>query len=453
MSSNDSDTNNPDTNNPDTTSLGGSDLNTELLSFLQRSPTPFHATSNLSTLLDKSGFIKLDEKSEWQLEKGGRYYFERSQSSLVAFIAGTASALDSGVRVVGAHTDSPCLKIKPSPELLNHSYHQLGIEVYGGALLNPWFDRDLSIAGRVSCLNQQGKLLHRLINFENPVAIIPSLAIHLDRNANEGRAVNPQKQMSPVLFQGDAPLDLRDLLLQTLRRDDGDIDEILDFNLSFYDTQPPAFVGMNSSFIASARLDNLLSCFVGAKAIAGAGDTQTTILICNDHEEVGSRSDIGAQGTMLMDLMERLFPDNQDRQRAIRNSLMFSIDNAHGIHPNYADKHDNNHGPILNRGPVIKFDANQGYATSSDGSAFVRMLARAGGHGGEIPLQNFVMRSDMRCGSTIGPITASEIGIKTVDLGVPTFAMHSIRELAGREDCLYLYKLIERFIANEVISC
>ncbi len=427
------------------------DFNAELLSFLQRSPTPYHATLNLSSLLEGNGFTKLDEKNEWELERGGRYYFERSQSSLVAFVVGTGSAVESGARVVGAHTDSPCLKVKPSPELLNRSYHQLGIEVYGGALLNPWFDRDLSIAGRVSCLDRQGKLLHKLIDFENPVAVIPSLAIHLDRNANEGRAVNPQKQMSPILFQGDAPLDLRDLLLQTLRRDDPEIDDILDFNLSFYDTQPPAFVGMDSSFIASARLDNLLSCFVGAKAIAAAGSAQTVILICNDHEEVGSRSDIGAQGTMLVDLVGRLYPNNQERQRVIRNSLMFSIDNAHGIHPNYADKHDDNHGPILNRGPVIKFDANQGYATASDGSAFVRTLARGEKPADEIPLQNFVMRADMRCGSTIGPITAAGIGIKTVDLGVPTFAMHSIRELAGREDTIQMYRLIERFLAAETI--
>src|SRR5690606_22142238 len=206
-----------------------------------------------------------------------------------------------------------------------------------------------------------------------------------------------------------------------------DAEEILDYEISLYDTQPPAIVGQREQFIASARLDNLLSCFIGLQALLQADGSQSTLLICTDHEEVGSASCCGAKGPLLQNFLERLLPDNETRTRVIEQSMMISADNAHGIHPNFPDRHDENHGPLLNRGPVIKINANQRYASTSDGSALFRLLCQQT----DVPVQNFVARTDMGCGSTIGPVIASEVGVRTLDVGVPTFAMHSIRELAG----------------------
>lgn len=420
-----------------------------LLEFLGSSPTPFHATRNLVELFLSHGFTQLNERDVWDVELGGKYFFTRSDSSIVAFIRGTQPIEETGVRLVGAHTDSPCLKVKPQPEKLVKGYAQLGIEVYGGVLLNPWFDRDLSLAGKVSYLNTDGKLSSALVDFEAPIAVVPNLAIHLDREANNKRTVNPQTDMSAILLQAEEWDDFRALIKERLATSGvTDVAEVLEFNLSFYDVQAPAFVGLKQDFIASARLDNLLSCFVACNALAKADTRVSSMVVCNDHEEVGSNTDVGAQGTMVEDTLSRLIDNEGARQVAVRKSLMFSVDNAHGVHPNYASKHDEGHGPLLNKGPVIKFDANQSYATSSDSAAFVRYIAKKA----EIPLQAFVTRADMRCGSTIGPITASNIGIKTVDIGVPTFAMHSIRELAGHHDIAYLDALLVQFFACDSVA-
>ncbi|VUD56501.1 putative M18 family aminopeptidase 2 [Thalassocella blandensis] len=420
-----------------------------LLTFLTQSPTPFHATENLKQLFLQHGFNELNEKQDWQLVAGQKYFFTRSDSSIVAFIKGSEDIRQTGIRMVGAHTDSPCLKVKPQPEKLIKNYAQLGVEVYGGVLLNPWFDRDLSIAGKVSFLNKSGKLQSHLINFKSPIAIVPNLAIHLDREANIKRTVNPQTDMSAILLQSDEKIDFRQMLQQQLEQEGcGDVEEVLDFNLSFYDVQAPGVVGFKSEFISSARLDNLLSCFVASYALTQADTRYSALVVCNDHEEVGSNTDIGAQGTMVDDTLQRLVPDSIERQLVLRKSLMFSVDNAHGVHPNYLQKHDEQHGPLLNKGPVLKFDANQCYATSSDSAAFVRATAKQAG----VPLQTYVTRADMRCGSTIGPITASNLGIKTVDIGVPTFGMHSIRELAGYQDIDHLASLLSQFYATAEVS-
>lgn len=420
-----------------------------LLAFLQASPSPFHATKSLENIFMQKGFTALNEKDTWLLTEGGRYFYTRADSSFVAFQVGKNLA-EQGIRLIGAHTDSPCLKVKPSPELSNRGYSRLGVEVYGGALLNPWFDRDLSLAGRVTGVNASGELQSVLVDFELPIAVIPSLAIHLNREANKNKTVNPQNEMNALLCSVDAKFSFRELLCQraNAQNPEAKLSEILDFNMSFYDVQRPSLVGLKQEYFSSARLDNLLSCYLAAESLSQSDTEQTAVLICNDHEEVGSRSEAGAQGTMLNDLLVRLLPDGSERQRALRNSMMFSVDNAHGVHPNYADKHDASHGPIINQGPVIKFDADQGYATSSDTAAFVRWLAEKDS---EIPLQSFVMRADMRCGSTIGPITATNIGIKTVDIGNAQFAMHSIREMAGVQDAHYMRTLLDRFIKTDSI--
>ena len=430
-------------------------FNSELLDYIQRSPTPFHATRNLAVALHAQGFEELLEQDAWSLKPGGKYYLTRNDSSIIAFIFGGPDSLDRGIRMVGAHTDSPNLRIKPLPEKIKE-YFQLGVEVYGGALLNPWFDRDLSIAGRVIYREKgSGKLTRALIDFKAPVATIPSLAIHLDREANTGRTVNPQTDIPPILFEveknagsGNKIRDFREILARQLAREQVELGavEVLEYELSLYDTQAPAQIGFYGDFLAAARLDNLLSCFCGLKALLSTAESgnggnvvpATCMLICTDHEEVGSASACGAQGPLLENTLERLFPDVQQRLRGISQSLLISADNAHGVHPNYAARHDGNHVPLLNHGPVLKINANQRYATSAVTAALFRQWCEAE----KVNLQTFVTRTDLGCGSTIGPITASQIGVPTLDVGVPTFAMHSVRELAGSHDAVDLCRVM-----------
>lgn len=419
-------------------------FNEGLLGFLASSPTPFHAVKSAAELLQSAGFQPLHEADDWDLQPGGKYFTTRNGSSLIAFVHGVQSPVDAGVRMVGAHTDSPCLKVKPKPDLESKGYQQLAVEVYGGVLLAPWFDRDLSLAGRVFYRDGQGNLAQVLIDFKQPIAIIPSLAIHLDREANSGRSINAQTDINPILNIGQQPTPkIRDLIAAQITRQHPQLEvaTILDYELSFYDVNPPAMVGLDSRFIASARLDNLLSCYVALRTIIDADSQQSQLIVMNDHEEVGSASMCGAHGPMLGSFLQRVVPDAIQRDRMIQRSVMVSADNAHGVHPNFANKHEGNHGPLLNAGPVIKLNSNQRYATNSFTSSLFKQWCDAV----EVPVQSFVVRNDMGCGSTIGPITASEIGVHTIDIGVPTFGMHSIRETAGSDDAHYLYRVLRHF--------
>ena len=421
------------------------EFNQGLLEFLQASPTPFHAVEQMTGRLSQAGFVQLFEGDSWTLKPKQGYFVTRNDSSIIAFTTGENNPVDQGIRMVGAHTDSPCLKVKPKPELHKKGYFQLGVEVYGGVLLNPWFDRDLSLAGRVTGLDANGELIHSLIDFKKPIAVIPSLAIHLDRDANDKRTINKQTDIPPILLQtGDSQkIEFREFLLKYLNEENSQsgLQSVLDYELCFYDTQPPALVGYNEEFIASARLDNLLSCYLGLKGLIDSDRSQPSLLVCNDHEEVGSVSASGAQGPFLKSVLERICGDAETLSRTLHHSTMISADNAHGVHPNFQAKHDENHGPLLNQGPVIKINANQRYATNSETSALFRKICE----GVDVPVQAFVTRTDMGCGSTIGPITAAELGVKTLDVGVPTFAMHSIRELAGSKDAFNLYRVVESF--------
>jgi aspartyl aminopeptidase len=422
------------------------ELNQGLIDFLKASPTPFHATASLAQRLEAAGYQRLDERAPWHTEAGGRYYVTRNDSAIIAFQLGKRPPIEAGIRLVGAHTDSPCLRVKPQPELQRQDFFQLGVEVYGGALLAPWFDRDLSLAGRVT-FRRDGKVESQLIDFQNPIAVIPNLAIHLNREANQGWAINPQNELPPILAQlaGAEKADFRALLANQLAQEHGlNADAVLDYELSFYDTQSAAVIGLSNDFIAGARLDNLLSCYAGLQALLAAPDAQSCVLVCNDHEEVGSSSACGADGPMLEQVLRRVLPEGDDFVRCIQHSLLVSADNAHAVHPNYADKHDENHGPKINAGPVIKINSNQRYATNSESAGFFRHLCLEN----EVPVQSFVVRSDMACGSTIGPITASQLGVRTVDIGLPTFAMHSIRELAGSHDLEHLVKVLTAFYAS-----
>lgn len=430
-------------------SLSKAQFNQQLLNFLEKSPTPFHAVSSSVDVLEDAGFQQLEEDQKWALKAGGKYYVIRNHSSIIAFTLADNFEATTPFNMVGAHTDSPCLKVKPEPEIASKNYFQLGVEVYGGALLNPWFDRDLSLAGRVSYLTRQQKIKSALIDFKSPIAIIPSLAIHLDRNANENRTINKQQHLPPILSVCDDKEkdSFHNLLISQIEKssENHEIEKVLDHELFFYDTQSPAFIGLKDSFIASARLDNLLSCYIALQSMVSVNDQPgSNLIVFSDHEEVGSASSSGAQGPFLKSVLKRIYVSSESFARAMHQSLMISADNAHGVHPNYADKHDDNHGPILNAGPVIKINANQRYATNSETSAMFKHFCDMC----DVPYQNFVVRSDMGCGSTIGPITATELGVKTVDIGLPTFGMHSIRELAGVDDGFSLYQVFNYYFSH-----
>ncbi|MGM0634288.1 MAG: M18 family aminopeptidase, partial [Pseudomonadota bacterium] len=316
---------------------------------------------------------------------------------------------------------------------------------------------DLAIAGRVDYRDADGRIQSALVDSKEPVAVIPSLAIHLDREANQNRTINAQKDLPPLLClqeESGEGFHFETWLLDQLRSQSGsgNAERVMGHELLLYDTQPPAVTGLHRQFISAARLDNLLSCYVTMEALVNAQPGHFSLVVCNDHEEVGSASTSGAQGPFLESVLNRIAErggaDGSQRERMeriIHRSLMLSVDNAHGIHPNFSDRHDGNHGPRLNHGPVIKLNANQRYASNSHSTARFRALCDQV----DVPVQSFVMRSDMACGSTIGPITATEIGVETVDIGVPTFAMHSIRELAGSEDAGHLYRALVPFFSGQ----
>lgn len=424
------------------------EFNKDLLKFLNASPTPWHAVDTMRKRLDAAGFQALDEREDWSLAARQGYYVIRNGSSIIAFRTGSRDVATSGVRMVGAHTDSPCLKVKPNPELRRKGFFQVGVEVYGGVLLNPWFDRDLSLAGRVTVLDEDGQVRDTLVDFRKPIAFIPSLAIHLDREANSNRTVNAQTDLPPVVMQVPESDTTRfvDLLSSQIKSESGlAVRKVLGYELSFYHAREASFVGLRDEFIASARLDNLLSCYIGLQSLLNTSGEEAALLVCNDHEEVGSMSAEGAQGPFLTSVLDRWA--GTGKGKAIARSMMVSADNAHGIHPNYMDKHDENHGPILNRGPVIKVNHNQRYATNSRSAAVYRHISDELG----LPHQTFVVRSDMGCGSTIGPLTAGNLGVTTLDIGVPQFGMHSIRELIGNEDGYTLFRVLTEFMQREQV--
>jgi aspartyl aminopeptidase len=436
--------------------LASSARQTGLLQFLQQSPTPFHAVANMAAMLGEAGFQRLDSAENWSLEKNSRYYVTRNDSAIIAFKTGAGTYPDTGFRIAGAHTDSPALKIKPHADQSAQGYAQLGVEVYGGALLYPWFDRDLSIAGRVNFENSDGTLSSTLVDLKDPVAFIPNLAIHLDRTANEGRIINKQKELPPILLQLDEgeKFNFEDYLLEHLQKDLGcaDANAILSHELLLYDTQAPALVGLRKQFLCSARLDNLLSCYIALQSLIESEEEFASVLVCNDHEEVGSVSSSGAEGPFLKSVLQRMLESSGSAEdgsaasfdRAIQNSVLLSVDNAHGVHPNFSDIHDKEHAPKLNAGPVIKINANQRYASNSESIALLRSLCNRL----KIDHQSFVMRSDLACGSTIGPITSAVLGISTVDIGIASFAMHSIRESAGIADVDSMGELIKAFYSR-----
>lgn len=413
----------------------------DLLDYIDTSPTPFHAVVETARRLESHGYRLLDEADAWDIEPGDKVYLIRGGGSLAAFHVGGSPPREVGFHVIGAHTDSPNLRVKPNPELKQAGTSQLGVEPYGGVLLHTWLDRDLSLAGRIS-LDEGGT---RLIDFKRPLMRIPSLAIHLNRKVNaEGLQLNAQKHMAPTLaLDGIQELDLRTLIAEEL----GDVrpKEILGWDLMAYDLQPATRSGVSREFVHAGRLDNLASCHAALTAlIATDSDAERTRgIVLYDHEEVGSRSAQGAASDFLRSCIHRLSGDSPEHyHRAIARSFLVSADMAHGLHPNYADLHEPRHQPLLGAGPVVKINVNQSYATDGESWASFERWARAA----DVGTQRFVVRSDMGCGSTIGPITAAELGIRTVDVGNPMLSMHSCREMAAAADVPKMIEVMKRFL-------
>ena len=420
-----------------------------LLEFIDRSPTPFHAVEALVPLLEQSGFEPLKEADNWNLRRGGRYYVTRNASSLIAFSVGERSPEEAGFQIIGAHTDSPNLRLKPNPVYEKAGYVQLGVEVYGGALLATWTDRDLSLAGRVVARTRSGGAESRLIRIDKPILRIPQLAIHLNRNVNEkGLLLNAQQHLPPVLQLTAGGIKsqkaFEDLIAGQAKIKPADI---LGMDLMLYDTQPSSLGGAGDEFLFAPRLDNLASCHAATLALTEASkkSAATRVLVFYDNEEVGSDTAQGGGSPFLKDTLERLTlggqPAREAFMRAVSRSFFISADMAHAVHPNYADQHDARHWPALNAGPVIKTNAGQRYATDGESAAQFQLLCQRAG----VTPQAFAMRSDLRCGSTIGPITAANLGIKTVDVGNPMLSMHSIREMAGSGDHPALIRVFREF--------
>lgn len=411
----------------------------QLMQFLDASPTPWHAVASASDRLLDAGFVRLEEKAQWHLEPGVGYFVTRADGALIAW---RQPPDVTGWTLFGAHTDSPNLRLRPSPVMKRHGYFQLGLEVYGGALFAPWFDRDLSLAGRVAIANE-GAVISELFDYREPIGVIPSLAIHLDRDANGGRKINPHDELVMVIGRADGAreFDLKGWLASEMDRS---VDEIAAFELCAYPVERASVCGLEGDFVMSARLDNLLSCFVAIEALVREDEADGIMVVLNDHEEVGSVSTSGADGPFLESVLRRVSID-ADFEAVRASSLMVSIDNAHGIHPNYAQKHDEGHRPLLNEGPVVKINANHRYATTALTQGILEQAAERA----DVPLQYFSARSDLGCGSTIGPITAGRLGIDTIDIGCAQWAMHSSRETCGTRDPELLLKLLCQLTQRE----
>jgi aspartyl aminopeptidase len=415
----------------------------DLIDFLDASPSPWHAVA--STIERLIGFERLDESDPWD-EVPAAGYVVRDGAIIAWRLPSNHGGGDPGAhapfRLVGAHTDSPCLRVKPHPDAGGAGWKQLAVEVYGGILNNSWLDRDLGVAGRVVGVDGTS----RLVNVADPVARVPQLAVHLDRDVNGvGLVLDPQQHLSPVWGVGTAST--------------GEFAEWIGaaagidvppswWELCLYDVQGATVLGADRSLLASGRLDNQLSCWAAVTALTESDPVDSVaVIVLNDHEEVGSASATGAAGPFLQSVLSRLVaarggtPD--DLHRSFAASSCISADNAHAVHPNYPERHEPGHRPIVNAGPAIKVNSNQRYATSAETAAvFQRACERAG-----VPWQVFVSRNNMPCGSTIGPVTSTRLGIATVDVGVPQLSMHSARELCGGEDPGYLMAALREFFA------
>lgn len=413
-----------------------------LLSFLNASPTPWHATAETARLLDRAGVTRLRENETWALGPGQAAYVTRGGSTIAALRVPDSFSVRAPrpFHIVAAHTDSPCLRLKPRPLPAPGGYRQWGVEVYGGILNNSWLDRDLGIAGRVLASGMRDAAL---VRFESGPVRIPQLAIHLDRTVNEtGPLLNPQRHLAPVLGQaGEQSLEAR------LEQAAGAPFTDLAFDLCLYDVQPAAYGGLHDEFVYAGRLDNLAMCHAVLSAFVDGPPARDAIqvMVLFDHEEVGSVSAQGARSNFLASVLERtalsLGLDREAWLRLLPQSFLISADMAHALHPNYPERHDGEHFPLPNRGPVLKANANQRYATDAASAARFHQWARRAG----VPVQNFINRADLACGSTVGPGLSADLGIPAVDTGSAMLSMHSAREMCGADDPGMMEALMREF--------
>ncbi len=418
----------------------------DLMSFLAAGPTPYHAVASAGERLEKAGFRRVEETDAWDGTTGGKYVLRGG--AIVAWYVPEGADPHTPFRIVGAHTDSPNLRVKPQPDAGAHGWRQIAVEIYGGPLLNSWLDRDLGLAGRLSL--RDGTT--RLVNIDRPLLRVPQLAIHMDRSVHsEGLKLDKQKHMQPIWGLGDDVHegDLIRFLEAETNLGEGDV---TGWDLMTYSVEPPAFLGRDRELVAGPRMDNLLSVHAATAALAavsGRADlSYIPVLAAFDHEENGSQSDTGADGPLLGSVLERsVFARGgsyEDRARAFAGTVCLSSDTGHAVHPNYAERHDPTHHPRANGGPILKVNVNNRYATDGTGRAvFAAACEKAG-----VPFQSFVSNNSMPCGTTIGPITAARHGIKTVDIGVAILSMHSARELCGADDPHMLANALVAFLAG-----
>ncbi|SFD08446.1 M18 family aminopeptidase [Clostridium uliginosum] len=424
-------------------------ITTELLDFINDSKSAFHGAYEVKNILDKEGYQEVKECDKWDLKQGNKYYVMKNQSAIIAFEIGNGNIEEEGFRLIGAHTDSPGFRIKPKAEMqVEGHYLKLNTEVYGGAILSTWFDRPLSIAGRVT-LKGKTPLKPRveLVDLKKPVLIIPSLAIHMNRTINEGYEYNKQKDTLPLLTMANDKLEKDGYLIKLIAQSlNVEQKEILDFDLFLYEFEKGSIIGMEEEFISSGRLDDLWMVFAGLKGLLQSNKTKATkVLVALDNEEIGSLTAQGANSSLLENILERitlaLGKDREDFKRTLSNSVMISADLAHALHPNYIEKHDPTSRPMLGKGPVIKIAASGSYSTDSYAASIFKEVCNKA----EVPCQEFVNRSDVKGGTTIGPITASKLNIPVIDMGAPLLSMHSVRELAAVKDNEYTIKAFTEF--------
>ena len=426
------------------------DISKELMDFIKESPTAFHVVKNFSTMLEKAGFIKLNERNKWKIEQGGKYYVTRNDSSIIAFQV--PDNMDFyNFQIAAAHSDSPAFKIKENPEMVeDNNYVTLNVEKYGGMLMAPWFDRPLSVAGRVIVREDSG-LKPVLVNVDRDLCVIPNLAIHMNRDVNNGIKYNPQKDMIPLFGE----IASKDKFDQIIANETGvAIEDIISTDLFLYNRECGTIWGADNEFMSAPRLDDVMCAFSCIKALTDNKGNNKSVNVCAifDNEEVGSTTKQGADSSFLYDVLSRISmcmgKDSEDFIRVCASSFMLSADNAHAVHPNYKEKADPTNRPYMNKGIVIKYNANQKYTTDAISAAIFKEICRKA----EVEVQSYVNRSDIPGGSTLGNISNSHISLNTVDIGLAQLAMHSPYETAGVKDTENMIKAVKTFYETVVVT-
>lgn len=421
------------------------DSTVKLMNFIEASPSPFHAGIKIKETLIAKGFKKLDESESWKLQPGKSYFVEKGNSLVAAFRLGLKKPAESGFNMAGSHIDSPGLKIKPASETISKGCAKVSVEIYGGPIVATWLDRELLISGRVMVKDKKG-WKQELVSLKKPLAVIPNLAIHLNREINKGFEYNAQNHLPAIISIAENAND-KNILKSAIAAELGvKVDAVGEYDLFLSDPNPGSFLGMNDELFISPRLDNLNSTYCILTALCENENPEATAIgIFFDHEEIGSKTPQGADSAFLKNLLERITVVTggvkDDFHRALSKSFLISADCAHAVHPNFPEKHDSAYSPVLNGGPVIKFNANFRYATTAETAAHFESLCEKA----KVPCQKIINRSDMPCGSTIGPISSALLAVRTVDVGNPMWAMHSIRETAGSYDHFYMIKALQEF--------